>query len=292
MNKRIYKNSLFLFFVMLLVNTMGVSQILHPTTGTETVTLNCGDTDVYYDDGGAAGNYTSSNTSTLMICAPDPSCAVTVTFTEFDVEASDFGSCWDELTISGDINGNNGTFAGDDSDAGTGLSCMDATDAAGNPTIPTLQSAYGGCLTFAFDSDSSISQSGWAADVATVDAPGDPGDPGDGGPCALVCEGPQEIQLAAGECSIPVPVLYTMTGDCSPFAPEPQSIDGFVDELAFSSYTDYGIDATGLTANLPASEPFIFNNDGGDYSDEPNSVFPDPPRPPLAPCKEKGSKLA
>ncbi|MEZ4987824.1 MAG: hypothetical protein R2795_22815 [Saprospiraceae bacterium] len=114
----------------------------------------------------AAGrSYAINENSTTQICAAAGE-TVTVTFTAFDAEASSSTSCYDNLTVSGAVAGN-ATYSGDDSDGGAGLSCTDATDTNGDPTLGPFTSAVGGCLTFEFSSDGSVTRSGWIADVTT-----------------------------------------------------------------------------------------------------------------------------
>jgi subtilisin-like proprotein convertase family protein len=130
------------------------------------------DGDIYTDSGGSAGNYASNELSTLMFCG-NPGETIVIDFTTFDVEASGGGGgqCWDNLTISGDTGGMDGTYAGDTFDAGAGLVCMDGTDGAGNPTLGPFTSTAGGCLTFTFDSDASVTQGGWTADITVIPPP-------------------------------------------------------------------------------------------------------------------------
>ncbi|MFT5249031.1 MAG: hypothetical protein ACI93P_000754, partial [bacterium] len=129
------------------------------------------DGDIYVDSGGSLANYSSSEFSTLTLNA-EVGETVTVTFTTFEVEASSFGSCWDNLTVTGDAGGGDATYAGDSSDAGAGLSCTDATDPAGNPTLGPFTSAVGGSLDFLFDSDTSGQFSGWTATISLSSAGG------------------------------------------------------------------------------------------------------------------------
>ena len=81
------------------------------------------DGDIYTDSAGTAGNYGNNELSTINFVA-NPGETLTFTFTAFEVEASTISSCFDNLTVTGDMNGLDGTYAGDDNDAGAGLSCI------------------------------------------------------------------------------------------------------------------------------------------------------------------------
>ncbi len=154
------------------------------------------DGDIYTDSAGSAGNYSSNELSTLELVA-QPGETVSVTFTAFDVEASTITSCFDNLTVVGDVGGGDATYAGDDNDAGAGLVCTDATDPAGNPTLGPFTSAPGGSLSFTFDSDGSVTQSGWEA-VITLSAAcpvGSGDDP------VITCPADITINNTPGECS-------------------------------------------------------------------------------------------
>ncbi|MGB0949265.1 MAG: HYR domain-containing protein, partial [Marinirhabdus sp.] len=135
------------------------------------------DGDIYTDSGGAAGSYMLNELSTLDLTA-NAGEAVQVSFTTFDVEASsgNGGQCWDTLAVTGDVGGFDGTYSGDDADAGVNLACMDATDPSGNPTLGPFRSSDGGTLSFTFFSDGSFTQAGWTADINLV-APIDPNAP-------------------------------------------------------------------------------------------------------------------
>lgn len=156
-------------FLALLFGVSLNAQIFHPISGTTTLTAGVDfvDGDVYYDSGGASGNYIDNELGTLELCA-NPGEAITIDFVLFDVEASggSGGQCWDHLTVSGDATGGDDTYAGDTFDLGSGLECTDATNTSGDATLGPFVSTPGGCLTFVFDSDNSVSQSGWEAIIA------------------------------------------------------------------------------------------------------------------------------
>ena len=154
--------------------TQAQTEFVQPTTGTTTLNA-CTDFytgDTWVDSGGTGGDYTNNEDGTIEFCAA-PGETVTIDFTAFDVEASGGagGQCWDNLTVTGDAGGLDGSYAGDDFDLGAGLVCLDGTDGAGNPTLGPFTSAVGGCLSFFFDSDGSVPQSGWEADITVSGCP-------------------------------------------------------------------------------------------------------------------------
>ncbi|WP_299338141.1 CUB domain-containing protein [uncultured Psychroserpens sp.] len=104
----------------------------------------CGFT--FYDSGGAGGNYGPNELQTYTFYPDTAGDVVTATFTAFDLE-----SCCDDLTV---YNGPNTTYPSLGTYAGTGI------------PGPFTSTDPSGALTFVFDSDSSIQNSGWAADLS------------------------------------------------------------------------------------------------------------------------------
>lgn len=103
----------------------------------------CGFT--FYDSGGAGGNYSNSEFETTTFYPDTAGDAVTATFVAFDLE-----SCCDDLYVYDGPNAASpllGVFAGN--------------------TIPGpfISSHASGALTFVFDSDGSITESGWEANL-------------------------------------------------------------------------------------------------------------------------------
>ncbi|MCF6130284.1 fibronectin type III domain-containing protein [Flavobacterium sp. AS60] len=105
----------------------------------------------FVDSGGPAGNYSNNENTTTTICPTNSGDLVTVQFTSFSME-----SCCDRLMI----------YDGS-STAGTLLGTYTGT--ALPPTYTS--SSPGGCLTFVFTSDSSVVQTGWAANITCGPAP-------------------------------------------------------------------------------------------------------------------------
>ncbi len=98
----------------------------------------CGD--MFYDSGGASGNYGSNESETTIITPIIAGDAVTTTFSAFNLDAGDSLEVFDGATSLGTFTGTiiPGPFT--------------ATDPSGE-------------LTFVFTSDGSGTQSGWAADI-------------------------------------------------------------------------------------------------------------------------------
>ena len=109
----------------------------------------CGGT--FTDPGGASGNYANNANVTTIICPQNGTDLVTVTFTSFNTE----GCCDDLLVYEG---------------SGTGGALLGSY--AGTAIPPEVTSAVpGGCLTFVFTSDGSVTAAGWVANVTCGPAP-------------------------------------------------------------------------------------------------------------------------
>ena len=128
---------------------------------------------LFLDSGGSAGNY-QPNELTVTTITPDvPGEAVTVTFTYVDMETGGpFGGCWDFLTV---YDGPDTTFpvlaqtlcgeeSGDGGQAGEPGSILSIGDSF-------TSSDESGALTFVFDSDGSVQETGWSADVTCAVPP-------------------------------------------------------------------------------------------------------------------------
>ncbi|APY08899.1 hypothetical protein BWZ20_11555 [Winogradskyella sp. J14-2] len=106
--------------------------------------LTCGDT--FYDTGGVSGNYSNNEFETTTIFPTTPGDAVTATFTSFNTESN-----FDELYVYDGPNAASpllGVFSG---------STIPGPFTSSDPT---------GALTFVFDSDNSITYSGWEASLS------------------------------------------------------------------------------------------------------------------------------
>jgi hypothetical protein len=106
---------------------------------------------VFYDSGSATENYSNNENSTVTICPDNINESITISFISFNLENN-----YDFLYI---YDGNNttdliGTYTGTNS-----------------PGVISSTLANGGCLTFIFTSDLSITSTGWEAQVYCGDAP-------------------------------------------------------------------------------------------------------------------------
>ena len=103
----------------------------------------------FYDTGGSGGNYSNNQDLTLTICPDNPGDALQANFTLFDIE-----NYFDYLYIY------NGTSTFDPL-----VGSYTGTNSPG--TVTSTHAS--GCLTFRFDSDFSVTDIGWAADISCVE---------------------------------------------------------------------------------------------------------------------------
>ena len=120
----------------------------------------------FLDSGGMSGNYSSSESITYTICPDNMGDAVTVDFLSFSIENNGATGCWDSLTIHDGADTSAPTI---DSPNGPGW-CWDRNDATpqGSGDLQGMMitsSDASGCLTFVFNSDSSVTRDGWVANV-------------------------------------------------------------------------------------------------------------------------------
>lgn len=109
----------------------------------------------FTDLGGPTGNYADDATETWVICPDVPGDAINLTFTEFEVESSGTG-CYDYMEV---YQGNSiaGTYVG--LYCGSGI-----LDAPGGGSISST--ATDGCLTIVFNSDFTVTDLGWIANIS------------------------------------------------------------------------------------------------------------------------------
>ena len=120
------------------------------TSGTSTTGLSgCPATVVFFDDGGAAGNYSASFTGVRTFTAPVGSC-LTYSFSSFALE-----SCCEDFAI----------YDG----ATTGATAI-YTYSNNTTTPPSTGKSTGNSLTFQFASDGSIQYAGWSVSVSCANA--------------------------------------------------------------------------------------------------------------------------
>jgi gliding motility-associated-like protein len=106
----------------------------------------------FLDSGGLAGSYSNNENITTTVTADTPTNLVTVTFTSFGTE-----NCCDHLSI----------YDGCSVATGTLLGTFQGT------AIPPAftSSTPGGCLTFVFTSDGSVTGTGWISNITCSPAP-------------------------------------------------------------------------------------------------------------------------
>jgi hypothetical protein len=140
---------------------------LAPIVDSGTCPPTCGEK--FYDTGGAAGNYSSGESNTWLICPSTAGDLVTLTFNAFEIEGNGNGACWDAMKI---YDGMDATAPIMSSSAGNcWQSATDGTEypggALGTPVTATNAS---GCLYIEFTSDGSVTGAGWDADVTCAPA--------------------------------------------------------------------------------------------------------------------------
>ena len=120
---------------------------------------------VFTDPAGPNANYANSSDYTVTFCPDVPGDLVTVTFTQFDTEAT-----WDGLYV---YNGNSITDTQISSANGAGNVPGGLPGSFWGTTIPGpfTSSDPSGCLTFRFRSDASINLPGWVANVTCAPPP-------------------------------------------------------------------------------------------------------------------------
>ncbi len=125
----------------------------------------------FYDSGGSAGNYSTSESTTTTIHPDVAGQAVTITFTYVDIEtatgAGTQAGCWDYLTIYDGPDTSSPvlaqTLCGEESGDGGVPSVASSELNIGDSFTSTHET---GALTIVFTSDSSVVESGWVAEVS------------------------------------------------------------------------------------------------------------------------------
>ncbi|WP_426429819.1 T9SS type A sorting domain-containing protein [Winogradskyella sp. HB-48] len=133
--------------------------------------VGCGDT--FLDSGGDAAGYAANELSTTTIMPDNPGDVVSVTFTYVDIETrgSATAGCWDWLRVydgPDDTFPLIGEFCGEESGDG-GVAGNAANQLSIGDTFTSTDAS--GAITFVFDSDSSVQETGWSADVTCAPAP-------------------------------------------------------------------------------------------------------------------------
>ena len=126
-------------------------------TASFSTTSACGQS--FTDSGGAGGNHQNNELLEWIFCPDNPGQAIRATFSSFSLETSGTTSCWDDLTI---YNGNSTSAPSLGAFCGTSIA-----DLPNNGIISASNAS--GCLTFVFDSDGSVTRSGWEAIISCLD---------------------------------------------------------------------------------------------------------------------------
>jgi len=122
--------------------------VVHPSSGTSSMTVPCGSTLTYYDPGGT-GNYGNNNLGTMTFNPSVVGQMVRIDFTAgaFDIEPNG-GGCYDWIRVY------DGTTTGAPL---MGTYC--------NSNVPGVITSTTGSLTVVFDSDGFTTGSGWVANI-------------------------------------------------------------------------------------------------------------------------------
>ena len=273
------------------------SDFNHPTSGTVSQTVTCGDDISYYDSGGPSGDYSNNESGTVNFCPDNPGSAVTIDFSLVDLETSSSGSgsaaggcCWDALTIS-DANGT--LFEGCGEDSGDGGDACSSTDGENGPNDlepgdSFTSTAADGCLTVSFSSDTSFPESGWAATVSCMGSGPIMGcmDPTscNYNPSATVDDGSCEYTSCAG-CMDPGACNYDPTATIDDGSCEYTSCAGCTDPSA-CNYDPTATISDGsceYTSCAGCTDPLALNYDPSALIDDGSCVYPCNTNAPLPP---------
>jgi len=114
----------------------------------------------FFDEGGPNGAYTNNSLQSWTFCPDTPTEIITVTFTAFDVERNNASACWDYLAV---YDGSSTT----DPQIGGEFCGNTLAEAPGGGVVTA--SVPGGCLTFEFDSDGSVTPDGWETTISCAE---------------------------------------------------------------------------------------------------------------------------
>jgi gliding motility-associated-like protein len=150
------KTLLYGFIIFLALFGTVNAQTAYNMGGNAIGTIGNGCGGIFYDSGGAGGNYQDNENDSVTFCAPAGQ-YISFTFTSFTTD-----NFFDILNVyNGPSSGSHllGSYSG-------------------TTTIPTIYSSLGGCITFVFTSDASVNYSGWAANIGCSSTPPPPPAPG------------------------------------------------------------------------------------------------------------------
>jgi len=136
------------------------------TTGQD---VGCGEP--WFDSGGETGVYANNELTTTTFCPDVEGEIVTLTFNYVDIETNGFGvgiqgGCWDFIEVFDGPDANSpslGIYCGEESGDGGEPSVAESLLSVGDAFTATNE---GGCLTVVFDSDGSVTETGWEALVS------------------------------------------------------------------------------------------------------------------------------
>ncbi len=167
-----------LLFIILLFFSISVEGQINIATGGTVNTCS----DIFVDSGGLGGNYGDDENYEITICPDVAGIYVQLDFTTFNIE----GGLRDFLVIY-----NGSDTSGDFLGAITEDTTCDVTTYTSN--------SIDGCITIVFESDRSLNQSGWEANVSCVLLPG----PISTAPANSVCGGSGAFCADAGALEFP-----------------------------------------------------------------------------------------
>jgi len=140
-----------LLSIIILLFTIAINGQVNIATGGVVTTCS----DVFVDSGGIGGNYDDDENYEITICPDVVGSYIQLDFTVFNIE----GGLRDFLVL---YNG---------SDSSGGFLGTITEDATCDVTLYT-SSSIDGCITIVFESDRSLNQSGWEANISCVPTPG------------------------------------------------------------------------------------------------------------------------
>lgn len=154
--------SLVTFASLVLLGTQALAQVTHPGSGSQAVNVSGGET--FVDTGGLPSNYSNDESGVTTMCPSTPGNPITLDIDAFAVEERAGSGCWDTFTVyDGDTTGDPVLVSGcgdpDDQCSGNASVCIQAGDSVSATNAD-------GCLTVEFDSDGSITYSGWEISVS------------------------------------------------------------------------------------------------------------------------------
>lgn len=135
--------------------TVGCPDIIQPTSGTSSTTIQCGGSYNYYDSGGSGSNYTNNQNGMITICPSVTGQYVSINFASIDIENN-----YDYMYI---FDGNDG-FA----------QLLGVYTGALTGTITASAANTSGCISLRFTSDGASTDVGWNATVTCTGTPGGP----------------------------------------------------------------------------------------------------------------------